>query len=122
MRKEPVMKKMLILIAVILAGGSLAFGQATTMPAAQDPVKVLVIPFAQIGNSGGHEWVGSALNESLLTEASGNTGLQTVSMDRPLPRSDAGLASAAARGTAASIVVFGAYQYSDDQLRVTGQV
>jgi TolB-like protein len=116
------MKKLFVLIAVVLAGGSLAFAQATTMPAVQAPVKVLVIPFAQIGNSGGHEWVGSALNESLLTEASGNTALQTVSLDRPLPRSDAGLAASAARGTAASIVVFGAYQYSDNQLRVTGQV
>jgi hypothetical protein len=65
------MKNLLLLLAFVLVGGSLAMGQTTTMPAAQAPVKVLVIPFTRIGETGSHEWIGAAIQESLLTEASG---------------------------------------------------
>src|SRR5271154_4731891 len=116
------MKRIMMLLAVILGAGSLAFGQATTMPAVDGPVKLLVIPFAQIGDTTGHEWVGSALQESLMTEAAGNTTVQAVALDRPLARGDMSQVTAAAKGTGASLVVFGAFQYSDSQLRVTGEV
>jgi TolB-like protein len=116
------MNRLTILIAVILGAGSLAFGQATTMPADPPPVKVLVIPFAQIGNTTGHEWVGAAIQESLMNEAAGNTTVWAVSLDRPLARGDMSQVTAAAKGTGATLVVFGAYQYSDSQLRVTGEV
>ncbi len=116
------MNRLSILIAVILGAGSLAFGQATTMPADPPPVKVLVIPFAQIGNTTGHEWVGAAIQESLMTEAAGNTTVWAVALDKPLARGDMSQVTAAARGTGATLVVFGAYQYSDSQLRVTGEI
>jgi len=116
------MNRLMILLAVILGAGSLALGQATTMPAVDGPVKILVIPFAQIGGTTGHEWVGSALQESLMTEAAGNTIVQAVALDRPLARGDMSQVTAAAKGTGASLVVFGAFQYSDSQLRVTGEV
>jgi len=120
--KEPVMKKVLLLLVAILAGNSLALGQAATMPAVQTPVKVLVVPFTQIGETGGHEWVGAAIQESLLTDASLDTAVQATAMDRPLAKDDLSQATVAAKGTGATLVVFGGYQYTSDQLRVTGRV
>jgi TolB-like protein len=116
------MNRLTVVLAVMLGVGSLAFGQATTMPAVNGPVKLLVIPFAQIGNTTGHEWVGAALQESLMTEAAGNTSVEAVALDRPLARGDMSQVTAAAKGTGATLVAFGAYQYSDSQLRVTGEV
>jgi TolB-like protein len=116
------MNRLTILIAMVLGAGSLAFGQATTMPSDPAAVKVLVIPFAQIGDTTGHEWVGAAIQESLMTEAAGNTTVWAVALDRPLARGDMSQVTAAAKGTGATLVVFGAYQYSDSQLRVTGEV
>ena len=116
------MNRLTTLLAVVLGAGSLAFGQATTMPADLLPTKVLVIPFAQIGNTTGHEWVGAALQESLMNEAEGNTEIQPIALNRPLARGDMPQVTVAAKGTGAALVVFGAYQYSDSQLRVTGEV
>jgi TolB-like protein len=116
------MNRLTILLAVVLGAASLALGQATTMPAVDGPAKALVIPFAQIGNTTGHEWVGAAIQESLMNEAAGNTAVWAVALDRPLARGDMSQVTAAAKGTGATLVVFGAYQYSDSQLRVTGEI
>jgi hypothetical protein len=107
--KEHVMKKVLLLLVAILAASSLALGQAATMPAVQTPVKVLVVPFTPIGETGGHEWVGAAIQESLLTDASLDTVVQATAMDRPLAKNDLSQATVAAKGTGATLVVFGAY-------------
>jgi TolB-like protein len=116
------MNRIALFLAAILGAASLALGQATTMPAVDGPVKVLVIPFAQIGNTGGHEWVGAALQENLMTDVSSNSTVQAIALDRPLARGDMTQVTAAAKGTDATLVVFGAYQYTDSQLRVTGEV
>jgi len=116
------MNRLSILLGVIFGASSLALGQATTMPAVDAPVKVLVIPFAQIGNTD-HEWVGAALQESLMTEVSGDSAVQAMALNRPLARGDMSQVTAAAKDAGATLVVFGAYQYSaDSQLRVTGEV
>jgi len=112
----------MVLLAVVLGAGSITLGQATTMPAEIAPTKMLVIPFAQIGNTSGHEWVGAAIHESLMNEAEGNIEVQPVALDHPLARGDMPQVTAAAKGTGAALVVFGAYQYSDSQLRVTGEI
>lgn len=116
------MKRLTMFLGMVLGAGSLAFGQATTMPDTMAPTKILVIPFAQVGNTTGHEWVGGALQESLMNEANGNTEVQPVALDRPLARGDMSLVTAAAKGTGAELAVFGAYQFSDNQLRVTGEI
>jgi TolB-like protein len=122
-RKERNMKTPIAFIAVVLAAGSMVLGQATTMPAADvAPTKILIVPFTQIGNTSGHEWVGAALQESFMTEANGNVEVQPIGFDHPLPRGDKTQMNVAAVNAGASLVVSGAYQYSDGQLRVTGEI
>lgn len=116
------MKTLITFLAALLGMGSLAFAQATTMPADLAPTKVLIVPFTGIGNVTGHEWVGAAIQENLMTEANGNVEVQPVALDRPLPRGDAAQLTAAARGAGAALVVSGAFQWADAQLRVTGEV
>jgi TolB-like protein len=114
------MRKLLLLLAVVLGCGSLALAQATTMPAVQQPLKVLIVPFRQIGNTTGHEWVASAIQENLITQAAGDTSVQAIAMSGPLGGGPEALA--AAKNAGATLVVFGTYEISDNQLRVNGQV
>jgi TolB-like protein len=115
------MKRLFAIFAVILGVGSLAFGQATTAPAVNQPVKVLVIPFKQIGDAG-HEWVGAAIHENLITEVSADPTVQAIGMNRPLDDNSPQGAINAAKGAGASLVVFGSFQFAGDQLRVNGRV
>jgi TolB-like protein len=115
------MRKLLALLAVVLGCGSLALAQATTMPAVQQPLKVLIVPFRQIGNTTGHEWVGSAIQENLITQAAGDTSVQAMAMSGPL-NGGGPEAVAAAKDAGATLVVFGTYEISDSQLRVNGQI
>ena len=115
------MRRLLIMLVVVMGVGSMAFGQATTMPAVDQSVKVLVIPFKQIGDNG-HEWVGAAIHENLITQASGDSAVQTIGMTGPLNDTSPQAAISAAKGTGATLVVFGSFQFSGDQLRVNGRV
>ena len=117
------MKKILLIIAVIFGGASLVLAQATTMPAVQQNLKVLVIPFTPIGGTTSHEWVGAAIQENLMTDVAGSPSVWALGFDHPIPNGDVAQATAQARNTGASLVVFGAYQFTtDNQLRITGQV
>jgi TolB-like protein len=120
MFKELVMRKLLILLAVVLGGGSLALAQATTMPAVQQPLKVLIVPFRLVGNATGHEWVASAIQENLMTQAAGNTSVQAIGISGPLGGGPEAIE--AAKNAGATLVVFGTYEISDSQLRVNGQI
>jgi TolB-like protein len=116
------MKKLPYLLAVIFGWASLGFAQATTMPdpPPQPQLKVLVIPFAQIGPTTDHLWVGEALNENLMTQVAGNPAIQAINLNAPLK--GAHDAISAARQENVAVVVFGSYQFSDSQLRIQGQV
>jgi TolB-like protein len=115
------MKRLLALLVVVLGSGSLALAQATTMPAVQQPLKVLIVPFRPIGNTSGHEWVGSAIQENLITQAAGDTAVQAMAMSEPL-NGGGPEAVAAAKNAGATLVVFGTYEISDSQIRVNGQI
>lgn len=115
------MRKLLLMLGIVMWVGSLALGQATTMPAVDQSVKVLIIPFTQIGDHG-HEWVGAAIHENLITQASGDVAAQTIGMSQPLNDASAPSAIAAAKGANATLVVFGSFQFSGDQIRVNGRV
>ena len=115
------MKRLFLILAVVLGVGSLAFAQATTMPAVDQPTKVLVIPFKQIGDAG-HEWVGSAIHENLITTVSSDSAVQAIGMNRPLDDNTPQNVINAAQGPGATLVVFGTFQFSGEQLRVNGRV
>ena len=115
------MKRLLALLVVVLGSSSLALAQATTMPAVQQPLKVLIVPFRQIGNTTGHEWVGTAIQENLITQAAGDTAIQAMAMSEPL-NGGGPEALAAAKNAGATLVVFGTYEISDTEIRVNGQI
>jgi TolB-like protein len=85
-------------------------------------LKVLVIPFTPIGGITSHEWVGAAIQENLMTDVAGSPSVWALGLDHPIPNGDVAQATAQARSTGASLVVFGAYQFTESQLRITGQV
>jgi TolB-like protein len=114
------MKRFIALASVIFLGGSLAIAQPTTAPTAS-VAKVLIVPFKQMGDPSGHAWVGPAIQENLISDATGNPAVQPVSLNQPLANMDSADAVKAANDAGASIVVFGSYQVAADQLRVTGQ-
>jgi len=121
------MKQLVTLLAVVLGAASMTFAQATTMPAvdtslSDGPVKVLVIPFAEIGQGSGHAWVGAALQESLTTEVAGDPAVLAVQFDHPISGSDLQQITATARERGATLAVFGTYQCSGTDLRVTGRI
>jgi TolB-like protein len=115
------MKRILALLVVVLGSASLAFAQPATMPAVRQPLKVLIIPFRQVGNTTGHEWVASAIQENLMTEAAGNLSIQALGLGQPLNGSGPE-AMEAGKNMGATLVVFGTYEISDSQLRVNGQI
>jgi len=115
------MKRLLALLVVVLGSSSLALAQATTMPAVQQPLKVLIVPFRQVGNTTSHEWVASAIQENLMTQAAGDTSVQAIGMSGPL-NGGGPEAMAAAKNAGAALVVFGTYEISDSQLRFNGQI
>jgi TolB-like protein len=120
------MRRLLAALIAILGVGSLAMGQATTMPASdqvkvEQPVKVLVIPFTQIGDNG-HSWVGSAIHENLVTQASADSALQVIAMNQPMQNNSQQDAISTAKGVGAGFVVYGSFQFAGDQLRVNGRV
>jgi TolB-like protein len=121
------MRRLLAVLVAVLGVGSLAMGQATTMPAAdqsvkiEQPVKVLVIPFTQIGDNG-HAWVGAAIHENLVTQASADPAVQVIAMNQPMQNNSQQDAISTAKGVGAGFVVFGSFQFAGDQLRVNGRV
>ena len=115
------MRNLFAMLIVVLGVGSLSLGQATTMPAVAQPTKVLVIPFTQIGDHG-HEWVGAAIHENLVTQVSADSAVQAIGMNQPLAGTSQQDAMAAAKGAGAGLVVFGSFQFAGDALRVNGRV
>jgi TolB-like protein len=124
------MTKVLFVLIVIFGACSLALAQATTQPVieqpttmpVQEPIRLLVVPFKQIGPNG-HEWVGSALHENLVTEAAKDSTIQVLSWNQGLTDNTPQGAIAAAKKANATLVVYGSYQFaSDDQLRICGQI
>jgi TolB-like protein len=110
------MKKLILLAATVLLSGSFVLAQTTTTP-----MKVLVVPFKLVNDTSSHAWVGAALQENMISDVAGAPGVQAVGLNHPLANVDAGDAQHAGREAGASIVVFGSFQFSDEQLRVTGQ-
>jgi TolB-like protein len=98
----------------------LAVAQPTTLPSAP-LAKVLIVPFKQMGDLSSHAWVGAAIQENLISDTAANPTVQAIAANQPLANMDSPDAVKVAQGAGASIVVFGSYQLSADQLRVTGQ-
>jgi TolB-like protein len=104
--------------AIIL---SLCFAAVASAAGPTSRPTVLLTRFAQLSETAGTEWIGRAVQESLLTDLSRVDGYAVVSDQHP-PTTDLGTAAQLGRDAGADLVVIGGYQQIGNDLRITGQI
>ena len=108
------------------ADGELATSKPAVVPAAAaaapaaSTIKVLVLPFAALGDGSVPAAMGNAMAETLSADLSAPGGAESVK--GTAPAADAAAASAQARDRGAKYAVFGTTQSFGGEVRVTGQV
>jgi TolB-like protein len=102
--------------------------RAAATPAATAPIvtnvlsgKVIVLPFEVLGDAGGRDWVGRAVQESLASEIAHLGGFSPVSLAATGPIDTATALDTAATAKA-DIVIFGDCQFDVTDIRFTGQI
>ena len=121
-----------LIVALILGSTGLlpaqeSTTQPTTAPATQptDSPRVLLMPFGEITDGPSHDWIGRAIEQSLLADLSRINGikpvvyLNTANANKVM---DPIAAIKAGREMDADILIFGSYQIVGDSLRITGQI
>src|SRR5689334_7919390 len=108
------MRVFLLIVLALGINSSLAQTQPATVVVEQG--KVLVLPFQQIGGDASHQFIASALAQSMIADIS-RASLRAIpsaaSFSDPIQ---------AAREHGAQYVVFGTYQINQTELRINGQV
>ncbi|MGE5609577.1 MAG: hypothetical protein ACM359_10015 [Bacillota bacterium] len=85
--------------------------------------RVLLLPFAPLGEEGNSLWVGQAVQQNLLSELSRvGTVEPVVPMTQTTAAAGTDEALQAGQTAKATYVVFGSYQMGEAGLRLTGQV
>jgi TolB-like protein len=123
-----------VALAITLMGVSRVGAAPTTAPSApgakqqapdvQDTrPRVLVMPFDELADAPKRDWVGKAMQQSLVAELTrtGAVSVVTPPADAPSAKDPKDIAKLA-RDLGAALVVTGAYQIVDQDLRVTGQM
>jgi TolB-like protein len=108
------MRISVIIISMFFAAVASA-AEPTTKPT------VLLTRFAQLSETAGTEWIGRAVQESLLTVTSRLNGFHVISDQHP-PTTDLATARQLGRDSGADLVVIGGYQQIGTDLRITGQI
>ena len=84
---------------------------------------VLLLPFAAVGETGGAEWIGQAVQQSLLSDLSRVKTLQPLVPGTAIKGAmDLEGVRQAGKAAGADYVVYGSYQLGEVALRITGQV
>ncbi len=99
------MKTCLLACLAILIGNWARAAGPTTHPSSP---QVTVTPFVQITAEKSQDWVGRAVQQSMLSELARVPGLQPVEPKRS--------------ASEAQFIVSGSYQILNDEIRITGQV
>jgi len=92
-----------------------------TMRQAAAAATILVLPFAPL-TSQDHDWISKGVQQDLAADLIRSSRLRVLAPSNAAPAGDSNAGLKAGRDAKASFVVFGHYQVSDSQLRVTGQV
>ena len=117
-----------ILIALIMAT-TVRSAEPQAQQQAAAPTAVLVLPFTMLGGDGKYEWIGQGIQQNLQAEL-GRTGLDVVgtltvkpmNMLAVQPKDEVDAALKAAAEARADVVIFGNYQVSENDLRITGRI
>jgi TolB-like protein len=115
---------MIVSLLLLIPLGSVALADAppATAPKVLDaPPRVLVYPFAPVGDPGAYAWIGSGIQQSLLVEV-GRPGFVAMTVPATQPNDVGADPVATAARAGASVAVFGSYQILNGDVRVTGQV
>jgi TolB-like protein len=109
--------------------GAMVYAQAATTQAAageRPPMNVLLLRFDQLDQQAGMQWVGRAVQQSLLAEA---VRLRTVQAITPKEETltnhsttDQSVAQRMGQEAGAEYVIFGSYQTLENELRLTGSI
>jgi TolB-like protein len=92
-------------------------------PVAPAGSRVVILPFESLGDVDRRDWVVRAVQESLSTEAARLGGIFVFSASTPLAdKIDTAAARQAANAYNGDFVIFGACQFVDTDLRITGQI
>jgi TolB-like protein len=124
------------LVAVAVLGGSSALAAIAapstptapaTRPTRQVPEdrrpRVLVMPFTELSDEPKREWVGKAMQQSLVAELTRSGMVSVITPPaNAVPTDDAAGAAKLARDQHAPLAVIGSYQLVGEELRVTGQM
>jgi len=97
----------LIAWGMMMLWSTVCLAGPTTRPAA---VRIGVLPFTAIGPARGNEWMGKAIQQSLIADLSRMDGVQAREMKSPNHTDDV------------DWMVKGEFQILDPNLRITGQV
>ena len=125
------------LLAAAVLGGSSAVAAVTapaatptspatrpsrTVPEDRRP-RVLVLPFTELSEEPKREWVGKAMQQSLIAELTRSNMVAVVTPPANAPvANDAAAAAQLARDQHAPLAIIGSYQLVGEELRVTGQM
>lgn len=99
------------LLLVLPARGA----EPTTKPA------LLLLRFAPLNDATGTEWIGRAVQESLLTDAARISSVSVLSSQQT-PTTDIATARQLARDAHAQLVVLGGIQTIGDDVKITGRI
>jgi TolB-like protein len=121
------------MLAAVLAAAALppvafaadvAAGPADASPApaaAPAPASVLVLPFRPLADAERNAWIGRAVAESMTADLSVDRNL-TVNTDKDAAVDSLAAALGAGRTAGVQFVVFGTFQKSGNEIRLTGQI
>src|SRR5437870_4775080 len=113
-----------IVFALLLTGLCILAPAQTAPPPAAPQLKVLVMPFVSIDQGEHLQWVGRAVQQSLVADLARQANIQAIAAAQPTMAevTDPAAAANAAKSQQAQFIIMGSYQAVDDSnLRLTGQ-
>jgi TolB-like protein len=121
------MKYVASVVALVTCSLLIASESAVADPApppASGHQRVLIFPFTRISTPGKLDWLSHGIQEDIMTELNSSRGMQAMTPPAGQDTAPADIAAAVDQGRAAgaNYVVFGKYQASDTELRISGSV
>src|SRR4051812_31284343 len=120
------MRRVILFLLMIAAGGASAQAPATTQSVERPPMNVLLLRFDQLDQTAGMQWVGRAVQQSLLAEAVRLRVVQAITPKEETltnhSTTDESVAQRMGQESGAEYVIYGSYQTLENELRLTGSI
>jgi TolB-like protein len=121
------MRRIILFVVTLLTSAAVAQPPATTQATSErPPMNVLLLRFDQLDQSAGMQWVGRAVQQSLLAEAVRLRAIQPITPKEETlttrSTTDQNVAERMGKESGADYVVYGSYQTIENELRLTGSL